>query len=802
MNSENPESKNSTQEGISENKWERFKLTPVEKMALRESGYDPLYPPEEKIPSIIVDHFPALGRLTAARFLEWVQQNPEGAMALPTGKTPEFFIKFVQYYLQKWGDKKVREELESMGLDTSRKPDLSGLRFVQIDEFFPIDTRQHNSFYYYVNKFYIKGFGLDPSRALFINPNEIGLSSGSTIGEIFPQLTVDITLRVRKAKSLVEKKQQAVLIAVDQFCTEYERKIRQMGGLGFFLGGIGPDGHIAFNVRGTDYYSTTRLCRANYETKAAAAGDLGGIEVSRHKHVITIGLSTITYNPDAVAIVIAAGEAKANIVAKTIHSPIINKRPGTALESLPRARFYLTHGAAKSLTNRIYVDLQKKEKIEECDVRRVVMDLSQKLEKPFEDLEKSDFEKDRFGKLILDKDDGSVSDLTKMTREAVLEFIRRGNEVVENKTFLHTAPHHDDIILAYLPWFTNQVRQVSTDHYFAYMTSGFNAVTNDYMERITEDLLNRLNSGEFAQLAEEGYFDPSNEKGRRLDTAVFLNGAARHHPEKMQEGVARRYLRNAIEVYEDDSLANIRQRLTELLNYFKTQYPGKKDINIVQQLKGRCREFESDLTWAYYGFTGEHVRHLRLGFYKGDIFTERPTRDRDVPPILNLFKEIKPDYVSVAFDPEGSGPDTHYKVLQAVAHALKVYEKETGRSDIKVIGYRNVWFKFHPSEANLYVPTTLTHLNDMEASFDTCFTTQRTASFPSYEYDGPFSRLARKIQCKQYSQVRNFLGEDYFTYNDNHILRAAKGMVYLREMSLEEFYNVSEALRHIAEDID
>ena len=70
-----------------------------------------------------------------------------------------------------------------------------------------------------------------------------------------------------------------------------------MGGIGFFLGGIGPDGHVGFNVRGSDHYSTTRLTATNYETQAAAAGDLGGIEISRNRLVITIGLNTITYNP-------------------------------------------------------------------------------------------------------------------------------------------------------------------------------------------------------------------------------------------------------------------------------------------------------------------------------------------------------------------------------------------------------------------------------------------------------------------------------------------------------------------------
>ena len=781
--------------------WKKYRISPVERTALEKSGYDLIYPPEEQIPSIIVEHFPALGRLTALRFLEWVLQNPEGVISLPTGKTPEYFIRFVQYYLKNWKKKKVRSELEAMGFSSDKKPELSGLRFVQIDEFYPIDTRQHNSFYYYVNKFYMKGFGLDPKRALFINPNEIGIPAGHTVRDIFPDMTVDITLRVRKARSLVEKRQQQVLWAVDQFCTDYERKIREMGGIGFFLGGIGPDGHVAFNVRGADFYSSTRLCRANYETKAAAASDLGGIEVSRHKHVITIGLNTITYNPEAVAIIIAAGEAKADIVAKSIHTEIRNKRPASSFQILPESRFYLTHGAARGLDNRVFVDFQNKDKIEYEDVRKVVMDLSLKTGKPIIELSDPDFKNDRFGEELLKKTGQKPSDLKKAIKDQTLQFLKRGNAPVEGKTFLHTAPHHDDIILAYIPYFTKLVRYKSTNHFFAYMTSGFNAVTNSYMEDITSDLINRLDHGEFEELIESNYFDPHNDKARRLDMAHFLLGAARHHEEKKQEGVARRYLRNMIEVYEEDNIFNIKQRLMELQNYFRTQYPGKKDINLVQQLKGRCREFESDLKWAYYGFTGDHVRHLRLGFYKGDVFTEQPTMDRDVPPILKLLKEVKPDFVTVAFDPEGSGPDTHYKVLQAISEALKIYEKETGDSSIKVLGYRNVWFKFHPSEANLYVPTTLTHLNDMEAAFDTCFITQRTASFPSYEYDGPFSRLARKIQCKQLEQVKTFLGDDFFVYNEDHILRACSGIVYLKEMSLKEFYEASEELKHIAEDI-
>jgi glucosamine-6-phosphate deaminase len=773
----------------------------VEQVALARSGYEPLYPPLEKIPSIVVDNFPALGRLTAVRFLEWVLEHPDGVVSLPTGKTPEHFIKFVQYYLRNWEETDVRSQLEEMGLETTRKPILSGLRFVQIDEFYPIDTKQHNSFFYYVNKYYIKGFGLDPKRAMLIDPPNIGVPRGYTLPEIFPDLHVDLTLRERQPSSLLEKRQQHVLREVDQFCSNYEGRIRDMGGIGFFLGGIGPDGHIAFNIRGSDSHSTTRLLDPNYETKAAAASDLGGMEVSRHKSVITIGLRTITYNPDAVAIIFAAGEAKAKMVAATLHSEQSNFYPGSALARLKNARFYLTIGATRQMSNRLFAELQRKEQVEDRDINKIVMDLSLHHRKPIRELTRDDFLDCRFGAELLEKTQRSSEDLRYQTEQCVLDCLMRGNAPVEHKTLLHTAPHHDDIILGYHPYVTNAVRRRSTRHCFSYLTSGFNAVTNSFMYERVSDLLERLERGAFQEELRAGFFDPENTLARRRDTAHYLQGVAKQYEEQKQEAAAQRLLRNIIQLYEDDNLANIQQRLTELANYFKTQYPGKKDVQVVQQLKGRMREWESDLKWASYGFTGEMVRHLRLGFYKGDIFTEQPRIERDVKPFLALLHEIQPQIVTCAFDPEGSGPDTHYKVLQAVAAALKLYEQETDVHDLTVLGYRNVWFRFHPSEANLYVPVSLTHMNDVDACFDTCFASQRTASFPSYELDGPFSKLARKIQAQQYEMIKTFLGEDFFVCNEDHGLRAACGMVFLSEMSLSEFYSSAAELQHMAEDI-
>ena len=94
---------------------------------------------------------------------------------------------------------------------------------------------------------------------------------------------------------------------------------------------------IAFNIKSSDRYSTTRLIQTNYETQAAAASDLGGIEVARNRLVITIGLSTITMNPEAVAIILAAGEAKAKVVKDAIEREPSNVYPATALQKLKNA---------------------------------------------------------------------------------------------------------------------------------------------------------------------------------------------------------------------------------------------------------------------------------------------------------------------------------------------------------------------------------------------------------------------------------------------------------------------------------
>lgn len=223
---------------------------------------------ETNIPFIVVDNFPKLGFLTALRFLEWVIDNPKGVVSLPTGKTPEYFIVWTVYLLENWDNKKGKKIRAKYGLENVKKPSLSRLRFVQIDEFYPISSAQYNSFNKYVKNYYLKGFGLELKNALLINSDTIPLAEGKHFTKVFPHCHVDLSLRYREPKSGMEELQQKSIFCIDDWCSDYEAQIRDMGGIGFFLGGIGPDGHIAFNTRGSDHHSTTRLTATNFETQA------------------------------------------------------------------------------------------------------------------------------------------------------------------------------------------------------------------------------------------------------------------------------------------------------------------------------------------------------------------------------------------------------------------------------------------------------------------------------------------------------------------------------------------------------
>jgi glucosamine-6-phosphate deaminase len=768
-------------------------FTAVESAFYRQAGS---YDITTRIPYILVDNFPKLGLLTAFRFLEWIAANPQGVVSLPTGKTPEYFIKWTHHLLRTWDGQETTALRRKYSLGKVKRPRLDRLRFVQVDEFYPIDPAQHNSFFYYDNEFYIKGFGLNPGRALLINSNEIPLAAGKNFREIFPQCTIDSSLRYRECRTDLDKLQQESVFMIDEWCSAYEKKIRDMGGIGFFLGGIGPDGHIAFNIRGSDHYSTTRLTTTNFETQAVAATDLGGMEISRNRQVITIGLGTVTSNPDAVAIIIAAGEAKAGTVRNALENEPSNLYPATALQKLHNSRFFLTAGAASSLHDSM-ARYFRKDGWDQRKSERIVIELCRKLGKYGHHLTQEEIDNDEFACLP----GARVGEIVPSVEASVKARMKRSMEPELNQRFLHTGPHHDDIMLGILPHIAHQLRSHTNTSHFAVMTSGFTAVTNRFLRQVLQSTLKFISEGKIQMLAFPDFFEQGHALKWDKDVYHFLDNVASRNAEERLRGLSHRVVRAFVAIFSLKSTDELTTRIGEMIAEIDRSYDGEKNPPEIQTLKGMIREFEEELVWAHFGVQVGHIHHLRLGFYTGDIFTPPPERQRDVEPVLELLRTTDPTVISLAVDPEGSGPDTHYKVLQAIAAAISLWSQEKDLSGLRIWGYRNVWYRFHPSEADVIIPASLNFMAVLDEAFHDCYLSQVDASFPSYEYDGPFSQLAQKIWVEQMKDIQLLLGKNYFYENPLPRLRNAHGLVYMKEMNAMEFIQLARELERNMEGL-
>ena len=74
-------------------------------------------------------------------------------------------------------------------------------------------------------------------------------------------------------------------------CEQYDAKIEACGGIELFLGGIGPDGHIAFNEPGSSLASRTRIKTLAYDTIVANSRFFGNDVSKVPKSALTVGVS-------------------------------------------------------------------------------------------------------------------------------------------------------------------------------------------------------------------------------------------------------------------------------------------------------------------------------------------------------------------------------------------------------------------------------------------------------------------------------------------------------------------------------
>ncbi|KKY18145.1 putative glucosamine-6-phosphate deaminase [Phaeomoniella chlamydospora] len=94
-------------------------------------------------------------------------------------------------------------------------------------------------------------------------------------------------------------------------CEEYERKIKAAGGIELFLGGIGPDGHIAFNEPGSSLASRTRVKTLAEDTIRANSRFFDNDTSKVPRMALTVGIQTVLDAREVVIIITGAHKALA-----------------------------------------------------------------------------------------------------------------------------------------------------------------------------------------------------------------------------------------------------------------------------------------------------------------------------------------------------------------------------------------------------------------------------------------------------------------------------------------------------------
>jgi glucosamine-6-phosphate deaminase len=122
------------------------------------------------------------------------------------------------------------------------------------------------------------------------------------------------------------------------------------------------------------------------------------------------------------------------------------------------------------------------------------------------------------------------------------------------------------------------------------------------------------------------------------------------------------------------------------------------------------------------------------------------------------------------------------------------WDKEEDLSNLRIIGYRNVWFRYNPSDVEVIVPVSMNSLAVLNKSFTDCYLSQVNASFPSYQLDGKFSELTQRVWVEQHKQIQLLLGKTFFYENEFPLLRATHGLIYMRELNVREFLREASIL--------
>lgn len=257
---------------------------------------------------IIQDNYGALSKWVAARIAKKINDFKPTAkkpfvLGLPTGSSPEGTYA------------------ELVRLNKKGKVSFKNVVTFNMDEYVGIPENHPESYHSFMWKHLFKHIDIPKKNVNILNGN---------------------------AKSLEKE------------CAAYEAKIKRLGGIHFFLGGIGPDGHIAFNEPGSSLQSRTRVKTLTYDTIIANSRFFNNDISKVPKMALTVGVGTVADAREVLLIV--NGYKKARALKMMIEEGVNHMWTATILQLHPKSIVVCDEDATLELkvaTVKYFKDIEK-----------------------------------------------------------------------------------------------------------------------------------------------------------------------------------------------------------------------------------------------------------------------------------------------------------------------------------------------------------------------------------------------------------------------------------------------------------
>jgi glucosamine-6-phosphate deaminase len=443
---------------------------------------------------------------------------------------------------------------------------------------------------------------------------------------------------------------------VAEFCKAYDKKIELMGGIDLQILGIGRTGHIGFNEPGSSERSQTRMITLDQVTRIDAASDFFS-EENVPKKAITMGVGSILKSKRI--IMMAWGEGKGPIIKKAVEGPITDQIPSTFLQKHPDTLVVLDEAASSQLTAVKTPWLVDSCVWNEKLIRRAVVWLCQKVNKPILKLTNHDYMEHGMGDIITEI--GSAYQVNIKVFNQLQHTItgwpggkpqaddshRPERATPFPKRAVIFSPHPDDDVISMGGTFIRLVDQGHEVH-VAYQTSGNIAVFDEDAIRFA-DFVKDFNET----------FGLNKEDGEKFYQKVVKS--------------------------------------------LKEKTPGQVDSPEVLTIKGLIRRGEAKAGCRNVGIPDSQAHFLDMPFYETGKVKKKPLGEEDIAIIVDVLQKIKPHQIYAAgdlSDPHG----THRVCLAAIFKAIEQLKNEAWLKDCYVWLYRGAWQEWDIDQIEMAIP--------------------------------------------------------------------------------------------------